>query len=41
MVSIVLTVMISVMLAGMVALICVDHDSTDEIVNWDGQRSTL
>ena len=41
MISIVLSVMISVMLAGVVALICVDHDSTDEIVNWDGQRSTL
>ena len=41
MISIVLTVLISVMLAGMVATVCVDHDSTNEIVNWDGQRSTL
>jgi hypothetical protein len=31
-------VMISVLLAGMVATVCVDHDSTNEIVNWDGQR---
>lgn len=41
MIDIVLTVLISVITAGMVATICVDHDSTDEIVNWDGQRSTL
>lgn len=33
-----ITVMISIVLAGMVATICVDHDSTAEIVNWDGQR---
>ena len=31
-------VMISVLLAGMVAMIYVDHDATNEIVNWDGQR---
>ena len=31
-------VMISVLLSGVVALICVDHDATGEIVNWDGQR---
>lgn len=31
-------VMISVLLAGMVAMICIDHDATSEIVNWDGQR---
>lgn len=41
MISVVLTVLISIVMAGMIALICVDHDSTDEIVNWDGQRSTL
>ena len=38
----VLMVLISVILAGATALICVDHDATSEIVNWrGGQRSTL
>lgn len=32
------TVMISVVLAGMVASVCINHDSYNEIVNWDGQR---
>lgn len=41
MIEIVLMVLISVILAGVAALICVDHDATNEIVNWDGQRSTL
>ena len=35
------TVLISVILAAAIATVFVDHDSTNEIVNWDGQRSTL
>ena len=31
-------VMISVLLAGVVAMVFVDHEATSEIVNWDGQR---
>lgn len=31
-------VMISVLLAGVVAMVYIDHDATSEIVNWDGQR---
>lgn len=34
----IITVMIAVIMAGMVATIYVDHDATNEIVNWDGQR---
>ena len=41
MIDIVLTVLISVILAGLIATMCIDHDSANEIVNWDGQRSTL
>ena len=33
-----ITVLMSIVLAGCVATICIDHDSTAEIVNWDGQR---
>lgn len=32
------TIVMGIVLAGMVATICVDHDSTADIVNWDGQR---
>ena len=31
-------VMISVLLAGVVAIAYIDRDATSEIVNWDGQR---
>lgn len=34
----IVTVMIAVIMAGMVATIYVDHDATSEVVNWDGQR---
>lgn len=34
----IVTVMIAVIMAGMVATVFVDHEATNEIVNWDGQR---
>lgn len=34
----ILTITIGIVLATMVATICIDHDSTAEIVNWNGQQ---
>ena len=34
----IITVMISVVMAGVIAMVFVDHEATNEIVNWDGQR---
>ena len=36
----IVTVLIAIM-AAMVAPMMCDHEATNEIVNWDGQRSTL
>lgn len=34
----IITVMIAVVMAGVIATMFVDHEATNEVVNWDGQR---
>lgn len=34
----IVTVMIAVIMAGVITMMFVDHEATNEIVNWDGQR---
>ena len=34
----IITVMVAVIMAGVIATMFVDHEATNEIIDWDGQR---